>query len=417
MQVKVKSVDELIPYARNSRTHSEKQVLQIASSIREFGFNNPVLIDQDGGIIAGHGRVLAARKIGINEVPTIELSHLTETQKKAYVIADNKIALNAGWDEEMLKLELEELRLADFDIDLTGFTDEEFNLLMDEPEAQKEGLTDDDEVPAVVDNPITKPGDIWILGNHRVMCGDSTSLDDVEKLMAGGRAEICFTSPPYNAGSLNIDGNNRTQKKYNIFDDNQSEDDYFQFLVDNINCMIACSDEIFYNIGLVQNNKRVIFKLVDRFGDIFKDVIYWKKNTAAPHIQDGVINNLVEFIICFGDGKRKFINPQFSQGSYWNVIEGSNASGNEYSNIHKATFPLYLPENIIKNFTNKNATVIDCFGGTGTTLIACEKNNRVSMSMELDPRYCDVIVKRWQDFTGGDAVLESTGLTFNSYDK
>lgn len=417
MQIKVKSVDELIPYARNSRTHSEEQILQIASSIREFGFNNPVLIDQDGGIIAGHGRVLAARKIGMNEVPTIELRHLTETQKKAYVIADNKIALNAGWDEEMLKLELEELRLADFDIDLTGFTDEEFNLLMDEPQHQKEGLTEDDAVPDVVENPITKTGDIWILGNHRVMCGDSTSIDDVEKLMSGNKAEICFTSPPYNAGSLNISGNEGTKKKYNSFDDNQSEDEYLQFLIDNVNCMIAFSNEVLYNIGLVQNNKKAIFKLVDRFSDLFKDVIYWKKSSAAPHIQEGVINNLVEFILCFGDGKRKFSNPQFSQGTYWNVIEGHNAAGNEYSDIHKATFPVYLPENIIRNFTNKNSIVIDCFGGTGTTLIACEKTNRISRLMELDPKYCDVIVKRWQDFTGKDSVLESTGLTFNSYAK
>ena len=177
--------------------------------------------------------------------------------------------------------------------------------------------------------------------------------------------------------------------------------------------MLAVSDEIFYNIGLVQDNKRTIFKMVDFFGEYFKDVIYWKKNTVAPHIQKGVINNLVEFILCFGDGKRKFSNPQFGQGTYWNVIEGSNASGNEFSNIHKATFPVYLPENIIKNFTARNALVIDCFGGVGTTIIACEKTNRYCNMMELDPKYCDVIIKRWQDFTGDKAKLDVTGQSYD----
>ena len=152
--------------------------------------------------------------------------------------------------------------------------------------------------------------------------------------------------------------------------------------------------------------------MVDAFGDTFKDVIYWKKKTVAPHIQKGVINNLVEFILCFGDGNRKFVNAQFGQGTYWNVIEGANASGNEYSEIHKATFPVYLPENIITNFTGRNAIVIDSFGGTGTTLIACEKTARDCRMMELDPKYCDVIIKRWQDFTGQDAIYEPTGQTY-----
>jgi DNA modification methylase len=175
--------------------------------------------------------------------------------------------------------------------------------------------------------------------------------------------------------------------------------------------MLASAGEIFYNIGLVQDNKRTIFKMVDHFGDVFKDIIYWKKKSVAPHIQKGVINNLVEFILCFGDGKRKFANPQFGQGTYFNVIEGGNASGNEYSDIHKATFPVYLPENIITNFTCRNAIVIDCFGGTGTTIIACEKTSRQCRMMELDPVYCDVIVKRWEEFTGKKAVLEASDAT------
>lgn len=410
LKIEMRLVAELIPYAANSRTHSDAQVAQIAASIKEFGWTNPILVSGDNSIIAGHGRLMAARKLGMDEVPAIVLDHLSKPQQRALVIADNQLALNAGWDMDMLKAEIEDLNLT-FDIDLLGF-DEKFldGLLEPEPTA---GLTDEDAVPEMPETPKTVLGDVWVLGNHRLMCGDSTSIDAIEKLMDGKKANICFTSPPYNAGSLNVKGQSGTGKKYNSFDDNQTETEFFDFLTSNMNCLMAVSDEVFYNIGLVQDNKRTIFKLVNEFGDTFKDVIYWKKKTVAPHIQKGVINNLVEFILCFGDGKRKFANPQFGQGTYWNVIEGANASGNEFSNIHKATFPIYLPENIITNFTGRNAIVIDCFGGTGTTMIACEKHNRECRMMELDPKYCDVIIKRWQDFSGKVAVHAETGEAFN----
>ena len=369
-KVERRAVAALIPYARNSRTHSAEQVSQIAASIREWGWTTPVLVDEDGGIIAGHGRVLAAQKLGITDVPCMVATGWSDAQRKAYVIADNKLAMNAGWDNDLLKIEMQALNGDGFDLALTGFAADELAAFMaDDPNA---GLTDPDAVPDVPVNPVTVTGDVWLLGRHRLMCGDSTSIDAVDKLMAGQKANICFTSPPYNAGSMNVKGNKTTSKKYNSFDDNQTADEFFDFLSANMGCMLAVADEVFYNIGIVQNNKRTIFKMVDAFGDTFKDVIYWKKKTAAPHIQKGVINNLVEFILCFGDGKRKFLNPQFRQGTYWNVIEGANASKNEFSDIHKATFPVYLPQNIITNFTGRNAVVIDCFGGTGTTMIACE---------------------------------------------
>lgn len=407
---KVINVADIIPYAMNSRTHSDEQIAQLAASIREFGFTNPLLVDDQNNLIAGHGRLLAARKLGLDEVPAVVVTGLDDRKRRALVIADNKLALNAGWDAESLRIELEDLA-GDFG-ELMGFSDDELAaLLMSDV---NEGLTDEDAVPEVPETPKTVLGDVWVLGNHRLMCGDSTSVDAVDKLMDGKKANICFTSPPYNAGSLNVKGQSRTGKKYNSFDDNQTESEFFDFLTANMNCLMAVSDEVFYNIGLVQDNKRTIFKLVNEFGDTFKDVIYWKKKTVAPHIQKGVINNLVEFILCFGDGKRKFINPQFGQGTYWNVIEGANASGNEFSSIHKATFPIYLPENIITNFTGRNAIVIDCFGGTGTTLIACEKHNRDCRMMELDPKYCDVIVKRWQEFTGQKAIHAETGETFDA---
>ena len=411
MNIEYVKIKELQGYEFNTRTHSDSQVNQLAASIGEFGFTNPLLIDGERQIIAGHGRFAAATKLQMDEVPCIVLDHLSEAQRRAYVIADNKLALNAGWDEDLLKLELSALDKIGFDLSVVGFDEDELSgLVIDEDIAG--GLTDEDDVPEVAEIPISKQGDIWLLGEHRVMCGDSTSAEDVGLLMNGEKADICFTSPPYNAGSLEIRGNKSTEKKYNSFEDNQTSEDYFNFLYKNLVCMMEVSNEVFYNIGLVQNNKNTIFQIITEFGDKFKDIIYWKKNTVAPHIQKGIVNNLVEFIICFGDGKRKFLNPQFSQGSYWNVIEGSNASSNDYSDIHKATFPVYLPENIIDNFSNKNSIVIDCFLGSGTTLIAAEKKNRKCYGMELDEKYCDVIVKRWQEYTGKKAIHAETGEQF-----
>jgi DNA modification methylase len=403
MQIQEVAVSTLIPYAKNSRTHDDAQVAQIAASIKEFGFRNPILVD-GVSVIAGHGRLLAAQKLKLDKVPTLDCSDMTPSQKKAYIIADNKIALNAGWDNAMLTIELKDLEDEGFDLTLTGFDDKELDALLNVIEGT-DGLTDEDAVPELPEEPKTKLGDVYILGNHRLMCGDSTSIDDIEKLMDGNKADICFTSPPYNAGSLDIKGNARTQKKYNSFDDNQTEDEYKDFVISNLNCIFSVCNEVLYNIGLVEGNKRVIVDVLAHYREQFKDIIYWKKNNVAPHIQGGVINNLVEFILCFGDGKRKFQNAQFTQGSYYNVIEGSSAVGNEFSKIHKATFPTYLPENIIQNFCPVKGSILDTFGGTGTTMIAAEKLSRKSYLMELDPKYCDVIVRRWEDFTGKQAIL------------
>ena len=404
MKIEQRPIEALIPYINNSRKHSDEQVAQIAASIKEFGWTNPILVDGTNGIIAGHGRLLAARKLGMDKVPVIELAHLSENQKKALIIADNKLALNSDWDNNLLMIELQELDSEDFDLSVLGFDQNELDALLN-PIEPTTGLTDEDAVPDVPEEPKTKLGDVYILGNHRLMCGDSTSIDDIEKLMDGNRADICFTSPPYNAGSLDIKGNARTQKKYNSFDDNQTEDEYKDFVISNLNCIFSVCNEVLYNIGLVEGNKRVIVDVLAHYREQFKDIIYWKKNNVAPHIQGGVINNLVEFILCFGDGKRKFQNAQFTQGSYYNVIEGSSAAGNEFSKIHKATFPTYLPENIIQNFCPVKGSILDTFGGTGTTMIAAEKLSRKSYLMELDLKYCDVIVKRWEDFTGKKAIL------------
>lgn len=273
--------------------------------------------------------------------------------------------------------------------------------------------TDDDEIPPVAETPIVKRGEIYILGDHRLMCGDSTDCDDFNSLMNGDRAKICFTSPPYNAGSMNIVGQPGTNEKYNAFDDNQTDDQYFDFLKKNMSLILENSDECLYNIGLVQNNKRVIIRLLAEFEQQFKDIIYWRKKTVAPHIQPGIVNNAVEFILCFGDGKRKFQHAQFNQGTYFNVIEGNHAGENQFSKIHKATFPLYLPENIITNFCPPGGVVLEPFGGTGTTMIAAEKLGRRCFAMELDPLYCGVILDRWQEFSGKIAHRDD-GETWDS---
>lgn len=220
-------IDALIPYARNSRTHSETQIAQIAASIREFGFTNPVLIDGDGGIIAGHGRVLAARKLGLSAVPTIRIDYMTEAQKRAYVIADNKLALNAGWDDELLALELGELQAEGFDLSLTGFDDDELAKLRIGIEGVVEGLTDDDEAPDVQAQAITVPGDVWVLGNHRLLCGDSTSMDDLAKLCGGQLVDMWLTDPPYNVA---YEG--KTKDALTIKNDAMSDDKFRQFLRD-----------------------------------------------------------------------------------------------------------------------------------------------------------------------------------------
>ena len=219
------NIEQLIPYARNSRTHSDAQVAQIAASIKEFGFTNPVLVDGEGSIIAGHGRVLAARKLGMDTVPVIRLNYLTEAQRRAYVIADNKLALNAGWDKEMLALELGELGELGFDLELTGFSDEEIKALM--PVEVTEGLTDPDDAPAVQENPVTVPGDVWIMGKHRLLCGDSTSVDDLAKLTQGRLVDMWLTDPPYN-----VDYEGGTKEKLTIKNDSMGDDQFRQFLRD-----------------------------------------------------------------------------------------------------------------------------------------------------------------------------------------
>lgn len=391
-----KNIDELIPYARNSRTHSDEQVAQIAASIKEFGWTNPVLIDEAGMIIAGHGRVLGARKLGETEIPCIELSHLSEAQKKAYIIADNKLALNAGWDDEMLRIEIGELQDLDFDISLMGFDDAELGLLF--PEEEKEGLTDEDETPEPPADPHTVLGDVWILGNHRMMCGDSTSIDAVDKLMAGAKADMVNTDPPY---GVSYQSNMRTKsEKFEVL----KNDDVF---LDIAAVIEACS----MGWVFVWTSWKVLTKWIEQF-----DSFGYPTNQVIWHKRGGGIGDLKKTFL--SDYETALVWHRGAEltgkriGSVWSIGKDGAA---EYT--HPTQKPVALAEEAIDKTTRKGAVVLDLFGGSGSTLIACEKINRHARLMELDPKYCDVIVKRWQNFTGQKAIHEETGEPFPSDSK
>ena len=410
MEIRKVSIDLIKPAEYNPRKDlqaGDEEYEKLKRSLQEFDLVEPLVWNErTGNLVGGHQRFKVLLDRGDKEVD-VSVVNLSLEKEKALNVALNKI--QGDWDYPKLKDLLQELDTGEFDLEITGFDMVEIEDLMTQFHVPEEII--EDEVPEPPEEPITKPGDLWILGRHRLLCGDSTDNEMVDKLMGGVVADICFTSPPYNVGSLNIDEIEETRPKYNSYDDNKTGEEYYNFISTNVKLMLENAKEVFYNIGLVENNKRQIILLLNEFIAQFKDIIYWKKSTVAPHIQSGIINNLVEFILCFGNGKRKFENAQFSQGTYWNVIEGPNASGNKYSNIHKATFPIYLPSNIIENFSPKNGTVIDCFGGTGTTLIACEQLNRTCYMMELDPVYCDVIVQRYINLKGhdGDVYLERDG--------
>lgn len=404
MEIKNVLVKDIKYAPYNPRKISDEVLSKLKRSIEEFGYIEPIVVNKRTmHVVGGNQRLKVLRQLGIEEVQAV-IVDLDDAHEKALNIALNKI--NGEWDLPLLKDLLLEIDTGEIDTEITGFDMPEIEELMNQfhIEGEEDNFNVDEAVEEIKE-PTTKTGDIWLLGKHRVMCGDSTKREDVERLMDGKKADIAFTSPPYNAGSLNVAGNESTKRKYNSYDDQKSDEEYFEFLCSSLSILMDSSVEVFYNIGLVEGNKKAIIKILNHFIERFKDIIYWEKTTVAPHIQAGVINNLVEFILCFGNGKRKFENATFSQGSYWNVIKGKNASGNEYAKNHKATFPMYLPENIISNFTHPGGLVIDSFGGTGTTLIACEQLNRTCYMMELDPVYCDVIVKRWEEYTGKKAEL------------
>jgi site-specific DNA-methyltransferase (adenine-specific) len=401
MELENIAVSELVPFAKNSRTHDDAQVAQIAASIREFGFTNPVLIDEVNGIIAGHGRVMAARKLKLTEIPCIRLSHLSESQKRAYVIADNKLALNAGWDNAMLKLELADLKALDFDLDLTGFnTDEIDALLADEG---TEGLTDPDDTPEPPVEPVTRLGDVWICGQHRVMCGSSLDQTQVELLCAGQRVDMLLTDPPYNVA---YEG--KTKDALTIQNDAMGDDAFRGFLRD----AFVTADlqmkpgAVFYiwHADLEGFNFRGACRDA---GWTIRQCLIWRKN----HMVMGRQDYHWQHEPCLYGWKEGAGHLWASDRKQTTILNFDRPSRN---GEHPTMKPVALFEYQMLNNTKGGDIVLDSFGGSGTTLIAAEKNGRIARIMELDPKYVDVIVKRWEDFTGQKAVLESTGEPFKA---
>jgi DNA modification methylase len=368
VKITQKKVTELIPYVKNSRTHSDEQVAQIAASIKEFGWTNPILVDGSNGIIAGHGRLMAARKLGYTEVPTIELADLTETQKKAYIIADNRLALNAGWDNEMLTIELNDLLADGFALEILGFDPKELDALL-EPEVV-EGLTDDDAVPDVPEEPKTKLGDIYQLGNHRLMCGDSTFIDDVEKLMQGTYPNLIHTDPPYGMNAVSKSSVLRKNYKVDILGDDTPD---------------VAKDAFNLIYGLYPEAKH----------------IWWGANYYCSTLPDSEC-----WLVWDKDnGQSDQTDCELAWANFRSVVRQFTKASEKTNRVHPTQKPVALMEWIIKRFKLSANTIADYFGGSGSTLIAAEKHGIQAFVMEFDPRFCDVIVKRWEDFTGKKAVL------------
>lgn len=404
-QIEHLPIGGLIPYARNSRTHSDAQVAQIAASIREFGFTNPVLIDAQGGIIAGHGRVMGARQLGLESIPCLRLGHLSEAQKRAYIIADNKLALNAGWDDEMLALEFKDLGEMGFDLDLTGFGGDEIDQLLAELDATPEGETDADDVPEVQYEAISKPGDVWLLGKHRLMCGSSTVATDVGKLLGGGIPHLMVTDPPYGIeydanwrnDVLRADGTPIAGRAVGkVLNDDQA---------DWREAWALFPGEVAYVWHAGVRSNEVADSLAACGFKIYAQIIWGKSNLVIGRGHYHPKHEPCWYAVKKGgtghwQGDRK-------QTTLWDIPKPLKSETG-----HSTQKPIECMKRPIENNSRAGDSVYEPFSGSGTTLIAAEQTGRICYAMELSPNYVDVAVRRWQQYTGKTATLESTGAPF-----
>lgn len=391
----------LIPHARNARTHSEAQVAQIAGSIAEFGFVNPVLVGADGVIVAGHGRVMAARKLGLTEAPVIVLAHLTPTQRRALMIADNQIASQAGWNDEMLAAELAALKDEDFDLDLLGFDDADLDRLL--AGVIEEG-EDPDEAPEPPTDPISRPGDIWICGEHRVLCGDATVLSDVEALLGGELADMTFCDPPYNVNYANSAKDKMRGKNRAILNDALGES-FGAFLFDaSVNILTVTKGAVY--ICMSSSELDTLQKAFREAGGKWSTFVIWAKNTFTLGRAD-YQRQYEPILYGWKEGADHYWCGARDQGDVWLIDKPHK------NDLHPTMKPVALVERAIRNSSKSRDIVLDPFGGSGTTMIAAERSGRRARLVELDPKYVDVIVQRWQDLTGGSATLVGDGKGFN----
>ena len=399
----------ITPYARNSRTHSDEQIAQVAASIKEFGWTNPILIDENNVIIAGHGRLMAAQRLGFELVPTIKLENLTEAQKRAYVIADNKLALNAGWDADMLAVEIEELLDQGFDLDLTGFDSGEIDKILGDANKVESGNTDDDDVPETLEFAVSEIGDVFVMGRHRIVCGDSTDMSVIDKLMMADRADFIFTDPPWNVNYGAVEkGNAQGYKPRTILNDHMDDSSWRDFCTGIATSLFAASKAgaPLYCVMSAQEWP-VIDDALRTAGFHWSSTIIWAKDTLVLSRKDYHTQYEPIWYGWNAAGSRLVALEDRKQSDLWQIQRPKK------SDLHPTTKPVELIERAIENSAVAGGIVLDLFGGSGSTLIAAEKTGRKARLAELDPKYVDVIVRRWQDFTGQDAVHEESGRTFN----
>jgi DNA modification methylase len=403
LQIEQWPIDRLIPYARNSRTHSDEQIAQIAASIAEFGFVNPILVGADGVIIAGHARLLAARKLKMLQVPVIVLADLTPAQRRALVITDNQIALNAGWNAEMLRVELQDLEVDGFNLDLIGFSAEELETILAGPEQTIEGQTDEDAVPEIQVDVVSAPGDVWVMGDHRLLCGDSTQLDLVERVLAGGLADMTFTDPPYNV-NYGATMKDKLRGKGRAIKNDDLGDDFEQFLRDACVNMLAVTKGAIY-VCMSSSEIHTLQRVFREAGGHWSTFVVWAKNTFTMGRSD-YQRQYEPILYGWKEGTDHFWCGARDQGDVWFIKKP------HVNDLHPTMKPVELVERAIRNSSKGRDMVLDVFGGAGATLIACEKSGRQARIVELEPKYCDVICRRFMEFSGKMATLESDGRTF-----
>ncbi len=407
LQVSYLAIDLLVPYINNSRTHSADQIKKIASSIKEFGFNDPIAIDAMNGIIAGHGRLEAAKILGLTEVPTIQLGHLTREQQKAYVLAHNRIALDAGWDNDLLKLELLELSHAGFDTSLTGFDSDELEKLFKE-ELTLQGIDSSDVLPPVKENPITRKGEMWLLGEHKLLCGDSTNADDVLRLIREPNPIIMVTDPPY---GVNYEPEWRDEANLGVGERSKGKVDNDD-RVDWSAAYELFSGSVAYVWHAGRFSPDVALHLRNCGFELVSQLIWVKQHFALSRGDYHWKHEPCWYVVRKGH-KHNWQGAR-DQSTTWEIMN-NNAFGNanpEKTWGHGTQKPIECMARPIINNTKEGDYVYDPFGGSGTTLIACEKLKRKCLMIEISPQYCDLIIKRWEDFTKQKATLETNGLSF-----
>ena len=397
-------INRLIPYARNARTHAPEQIHQIAASIVEFGFTNPILVGSDGVIVAGHGRLAGAQQLGLDTVPVVILDHLSVNQRRALVIADNRIAENAGWDDAMLRLELTDLHDDDFDIALTGFDLDDLADLLDDDE-EHTGNDDDDEVPEVAETPISQLGDLWILGDHRLLCGDSTQEESYQQLLGEDQVDMIFQDPPYNVNYANTPKDKARGKNRAILNDNLGDGFYDFLLAAFIPAFSRCRGAIY--IAMSSSELDVLQSAFRAAGGHWSTFVIWAKHTFTLGRAD-YQRQYEPILYGWPEGATRHWCGDRDQSDVWQIKKPQK------NDLHPTMKPVELVERAIRNSSRPGDTVLDCFGGSGSTLIAAEKSGRQARLIELDPKYVDVIVRRWQAHTGEHAILESNGQPFET---